>query len=390
MAHVLTIPFYGFKLKYASGGNIFTPMMHHELVFSDTNISQMASYFGKAFQTKVIDKGEYNAIINQFVEGEFFHGEVEVPFKASKDRISYPDFELDFKYFFKKTDKGIWAVVPVLGVEVFSEIPEEIEKTIIEAIRLEFIRKKRLNNVQSIVETIWYESVELLQAETNLNFHTLSELNKLHETQAKEILPVVAQSLEVNRRTLFGMESEFDQLVRALKGQFSKNVLLVGRSGVGKTTMVWELAKQRKSLHISAEVWETTASTMIKELTTDVGWQENLAYLCKDLTKRGDILYVRNLMELFEVGQYEGNEVSMAEYLRPYLVKGAITLISECSEEELAKIDLKSPNYSSFFNVIRIEEPKNDLEKIILEKVNNIAKSSRLRIEDGKRDDSIK
>ncbi len=381
MAHNITIPFYGFKLKFASGGNLFTPMMHHQLVFADTTIYQMASSFRNAFQTKVIDKGEYKTIVDQYVEGEFFHGEVVVPFKGAKDRISYPDFELIYKYFFKKTDRGIWAVVPVLGLEVFTDEPTELEKALVDGIRLEFVRKDRLKSVQSIVETVWYDSVELLQEEINFKYHTLSELSKLQEEKAKEILPLVAQSLSVPRKILFGMEKEFTQLVRAMKGKFSRNTILVGRSGVGKTTLIWELARQRKKHNINSEIWETTASTMIKELTTDVGWQENLAYLCKDLNKRGDILFVRNLMELFEVGQYEGNAVSMAEYLRPYLVKGEITLISECTEEELAKIDLRSPNYSSLFNVIRIEEPKKDLEEIILKKVNDIALSSRLKID---------
>ncbi len=381
MAHIVTIPFYGFKLKFASGGHISTPMMHHQLVFTDKTIQQLASHFRNAFQTKVIDKGEYQSIVNQFVEGEFFHGEVSVPFKASKDKISYPEFELIYKYFFKKTPKGIWAIVPVLGVEVFSEDDTLLEKALIDSIRLEFVRKDRLKNVQNIVETAWFNSVELLQQEINLKYHTLSELEKLQEQKAEEILPLVAQSLTVPRQVLFGMDKEFTQLARALKGQFSRNVLLVGNSGVGKTTMVWELARQRKKHHIASEFWETTASTLIKELTTDVGWQENLAYLCKDLNKKGDVLFVRNLMELFEVGQYEGNSTSIAEYLRPYLVKGEITLIAECTEEELAKIDLRSTNYSSLFNIIRLEEPKKDLEEIVLKKINDIAQANQIKIE---------
>ena len=87
-------------------------------------------------------------------------------------------------------------------------------------------------------------------------------------------------------------------------------------------------------------------------------------------------------MELFEVGQYEGNNVSMAEYLRPYLTNGEITVISECTDEELAPIELTSPTYSSLFNVIRVEEPKDDLEDIILKKVNDIALSTKIKIDE--------
>ena len=88
-----------------------------------------------------------------------------------------------------------------------------------------------------------------------------------------------------------------------MQGNYTRNVLLVGKSGVGKTTLVWELVRQRKARKLKASIWETTASTLIKELTGDLGWQENLTILCKELNRRGDILFIRNLLELFEVRQ---------------------------------------------------------------------------------------
>lgn len=382
MSHVLSIPFYGFKLKFISGGHIATPMMHQELVFPDRTINQLSSYFRKVFQAKVLDKGEYINILNQYTDGDFLHGEVDVEFTASKDKISYPDFTLEFKYFYKKNERGFWVVVPAVGVEAFIDEDVDFDQILSDSIRLEFIRKNRLRNVQSIVETIWYDQTELLQQKINLKFHTPAELLRLNEEKKQEILPLVAQKINIRKQVLFGMQTELEQAIRGLKGKYGKNILLVGRSGVGKTTLVWELERIKHQHKITADFWETTASTLIKELTQNAGWQENIAYLCKDLSIRGDVLFIRNLMELFEVGQYEGNSVSMAEYLRSYLASGEITLITECTDEELAQIELRSSNFSSLFNVIRIEEPKEDLEDIILKKVNSIARSGKIKIEE--------
>ncbi|MGK0388428.1 MAG: hypothetical protein ACI94Y_001157, partial [Maribacter sp.] len=119
MSHLLSIPFYGFKLKFVSGGHIATPMMHQQMVFPDRTINQLSAYFRKAFQTKVLDKGAYASILDQYTDGDFLHGEIEVEFTASKDKMSYPDFTLEFKYFYKRNERGFWAIVPVIGVEVF-------------------------------------------------------------------------------------------------------------------------------------------------------------------------------------------------------------------------------------------------------------------------------
>ena len=129
---------------------------------------------------------------------------------------------------------------------------------------------------------------------------------------------------------------------------------------------------------------------MIKELTGDTGWQDNLATLCAELTGTKNLLFIRNLLELFEVGQYQGNEVSMAEYLRAYISRGEISIISECSEEERARIELRSPNFLSFFQIIQVAEPKKELEHIVLQKANDLAKDKNLQLHEEAIKESIR
>ncbi len=103
--------------------------------------------------------------------------------------------------------------------------------------------------------------------------------------------------------------------------------------------------------------WETTAARMLQKLTVDTGWEESLGLALEELSQRGDFLYVRNLAQLFEVGAYEGNPISIAEFMREHLAQGSLRMITECTDEELANIDTRAPGYTNLFQVLRLEPP---------------------------------
>ncbi len=382
MSYILTIPFFSVKLRFKSGGSVVRPLMDKKKVAMNETALFLSRTFREVFQKKVLNNGNYLAVLDHFNQEDFYKSEINVPFEASKDGVSYPDFELTLEYYFKEVEQGFWSTVPVLGIESFAEEEDEIEKRLLETIKLEFLRKKKLPVINEVISTIWFESLELLQHDINLRFHSLKELETISEEDEKKLVPSVAMLLKTGPRVVYGRQKELDLLIKALKSKFSKNVILVGPSGVGKTALVWEAVRHLKKHRISNRIWETTASTMVKELTKDSGWQHNLSALCAELFKNSDILFVRNLLELFEVGKYVGNEVSIADYLRTYISRGEVMMITECTEEELARIQLKSPNYTDFFQIIKLSEPKGDLEEIIISKVNDIAKTKRVKLEE--------
>ncbi|MFK7946458.1 MAG: AAA family ATPase [Saprospiraceae bacterium] len=379
--HKITIPYKAVNLTF-SDNNILLPLTEHSVIRIDSSMGRLAEQFENAIQKKVLDKGYYSAVLEiKDADANYKKGQITVDFPAAKDKISYPRFDLTFEYYYKVTEKGIWAVLPTLGIECFTEKEETLEKTLTDNIKLEFARKRRLTAVQNVVTSIWMTINGLENDELSLKFYTPAELERLNEKKKEKILPKVAQKLSFKNQVSFGREKELKQLADTLKGKFNKSCIIVGNSGVGKTALIWEMVRQAKQFDIKSKFYETTASTMIKELTQETGWQDNLVYLCRELSNEGDFLFVRNLLELFEVGQYEGNAVSMAEYLRTFVGRGEVTLISECTDEEFAKIELRSPNFLSLFQIIRLEEPKDGLEDIIIQKVNQIANTSQVVLE---------
>lgn len=380
MAYKITVPFYAFSIHFQSGIPFYIPLNDQASTQIGQPLHLIAGKYAELLQRKILDKGQLEKVMEEYVSGHFLKGSVEVKFPAAKDRVSYPKFSLEFNYFYNTSDNGCWGVIPVLGLEAFSENIEELEKYLVEAVQLDFARKRRLTDVRSILTTIWQESVELLHQEMELQTPHPKELEKAEQQNKEKLLPLVGNQLNFHKQIVYGQAAAIEQIARVLKGKFLKNILLVGPSGVGKTALVWEMSRQLKKYQIAGSIWETTASVMIKELMRDTGWQDNLSFLCKELTGSKHILFIRNLMELFEVGQYEGNSVSVADYLRPFLARGEVIMISECTEEELAKIEIRSSNYLSLFQIIRLQEPTNELENIILNKVKDTASSQHIFI----------
>ncbi len=381
MAYNISTAYYTINLRFATGGELATSLFDSNMLLLDQNSSTLASQFANTFQKKVLDKGSYNELLKYQVRGEVKQQQLTLLFGPSKSKVIHPAFEATFDYYYWASEKRYWALVPALGVEAIADKEKDLEKIIEQNIRLEFVRNQRMGAMSRLVAALWLETVELKTNQLSLRIHSPRELEKLQQDGREELLPKVATKITLVRNKLYGRKEEIQQLVRMAKGKFSRNILLVGASGVGKTALVWELARQQKRLRIKETIWETTASTLIKELTMDTGWEDNLAYLCKELSSKGDFLFVRNLSELFEVGQYEGNSMSMAEYLREYLSRGEVNLISECSEEEYARIDRLSPNFLPLFQILRIEEPKEELQEIITKSIQDFAGNLGIHIE---------
>ncbi|MBK9015965.1 MAG: ATP-dependent Clp protease ATP-binding subunit [Saprospiraceae bacterium] len=381
MPQIVTLPFQTIKLRLSNGEELAFPLSDPNAFHLGTAADGLVEKYAASFQKKQLDKGKTTGLLDLLRDGDFQSKKLTVPFTKAPDGISYPDFVLEFDCLFQNQGESVWGMLPALGLEALATSEAELDQHLEEVVRIEFSSKKRLQSVFQIIAASWYDGAEVVRSEIKLKAWSPSELVENQRNKKQELLPKVAEKMVEEHQQAYGREEELGQLERILKGRFSRNVLLVGASGTGKTALVQELVHRRKQLGIEAEIWETTASVLIKELTNETGWQDNLSLLVKEMTLKGDILFVRNLAELFEVGRYEGNAVSVAEYLRSAISRGEITLIGECTPEERARIELRSPNYLAFFQTVEVTEPKKDVEGIILQKIKTLAGQHQVAIE---------
>ncbi len=81
------------------------------------------------------------------------------------------------------------------------------------------------------------------------------------------------------------------------------------------------------------------------------------------------ILHVGNLMELIEVGKSEHQAQGIASFLRPYLARGDLLAIAECTPEQLPLIERMEPGLLGAFARLDVDEPTAERGRAILENV---------------------
>jgi ATP-dependent Clp protease ATP-binding subunit ClpA len=366
------------KLPFENNGFLTYPLFNGQVAVGINMVPQLfGEQFSEQIQKQLLDKGRF------FEAREFFlqnmpisKTNIQVPLGAHKKRKAAIPAELTITvYFFSCPPKGFVVLLPTFGLETFCEKAEQIEQAALELVQLEFSRKKTAESVVRTIETAWFGSPEIHNINFSFAHPTLLDQMQGEEKGVKQrLLKQVAHKHVASAvRQLYGMDAALESAVAILQNSYNRNLLLVGKSGVGKSALVAELVRTAPSKGLQIEVWETTASMLIKSLTQEVGWRENLHRLCKEISQGGEILHVAHLLDLFEVGQYEGNSVSMADFLYDYLSRGEIGMIAEATEEELAVIESRNARFAHAFHVLRLEEPTGSVPEIVLKKVGGLA-----------------
>ncbi len=368
---------------HQSGNRVFFPLHLPHVVRLNTSPEQLARQVSKAIHEKLLKKGLYSQILQFITKDDLMHQPLTVTLDASQDQL-FPELKLPFdSYYFQNESGQFIGFVPLLSLESAGTTLDELIHHLTENIRLEFIRKKRLQSVRSLLTTQWYSDLTLHRVPVDFPFYTLSEIEKMAEAGKEQLLPEVAQKMQATAGDLMGLSRELEKLIQALKGYNRSSVLIVGDSGKGKTALVREFVALRHQHGLGGtSVWEASAAQLLHRLTAQGSWEEYLAYVCNELRNRGDLLYISNLSELFEVGQYSGNNMSFADYLRDYIARGEITVISECTPEELAQIELRSPGYAALFTQVKLEELSRDtIRQIVVQKVEKLSRARKITLD---------
>lgn len=180
--------------------------------------------------------------------------------------------------------------------------------------------------------------------------------------------PIGDRTLRKQFRQAWERDDELKQLVNLLKVR-RQNILLVGETGVGKTsllaTAIRDLSRRPKKkagddsddtvpeLPIDQRYWLTSGSRMIAGMKYLGQWERRCEAIVSELADLGGVLCVENLLDLVRAGGREPTS-SVAAFLLPYLQRGELSLIAECQPAELDACRRLLPSLADVFQIVTV------------------------------------
>lgn len=163
---------------------------------------------------------------------------------------------------------------------------------------------------------------------------------------------------------IYGFEDELDTLYHAL-GRYKKhNVILVGKAGVGKTSLIEKFCQEINKGNVpnkykNKKIYELSLNSLLSGSRYRGEFEEKVRNLLENVCDNEDIiLFVDEIHNMMNLGaSQDGGAMTFDETLKPYLARNRITLIGATTEKEYRKYIKHDDAFNRRFSIIYVKEP---------------------------------
>lgn len=162
---------------------------------------------------------------------------------------------------------------------------------------------------------------------------------------------------------IFGLDKETEELIKGLSRHKKSNVLIIGKAGIGKTTLVENLAKKIKNNEVpknlkNKKIYELSLNTTVAGTRYRGDFEEKVRNILEIVSKQKNIiLFVDEIHNILNLGGAEG-AMSLGETLKPFLARNKITLIGATTTKEYNKTIHRDSAFDRRFYKMKMKEPK--------------------------------
>lgn len=176
-----------------------------------------------------------------------------------------------------------------------------------------------------------------------------------------------------NHNPLIGREQELKRTIQVLCRRDKNNPLHVGEPGVGKTALVWGLARIIEEGNVpkrlkGSRIYQIDMGTLIAGTQFRGDFENRIKQVMDGIQEEGNnnIVYIDEIHTLVGAGATGENAMDASNMLKPYLEAGIIRFIGSTTYEEYNRYLARSKGLIRRFQQIDIAEPSiNETENII-------------------------
>ncbi len=263
------------------------------------------------------------------------------------------------------------AHVPALGIDVFARRAEDLEARVQQEVGLALARLQMTRDIRKLIELDRETSLSLDVIPIDVVIETPIERDardREEDDTEKPVLDQVGRRLVPKRlEPAHEVDDEVRAVARAIVDHAPGSALLVGPSGVGKTAVQHELVRRFGEFGASARpFYELSGARIIAGMSGFGSWQDRCEKIVAQARRDNAILLLGNLFELGEVGKSANNNEGLAAWFRPVIAQGRITVVAECTAEQLPVLEREVPGLVESLRRIDVTPPDRDRLRRIL------------------------
>ena len=322
----------------------------------------------------MVEDDNFSRILNIFYDADTFLMEIE---KHLAEMESMPD-ETDYNPEFS-----------VQMCELIDKSGELVAYSNAEAIDIPHLAKAMLEQEES------WAAYLLKKALYGKESHFLTKLISIYDYDAQlekekkqrtisewKALVTCMNDLCMDRNPLIGREAELERTIQVLCRCDKNNPLHIGEPGVGKTALVWGLARRIQEGQVpprlkGCRIYQLDIGTLLAGTQYRGDMENRIKQIMDGIEQEGEgnIVYIDEIHTLVGAGAVNNSAMDASNMLKPYLESGSIRFIGATTYEEYNKHFSRSKGMTRRFQQIDIAEPS-------IEEATNIVMQLRPRYEE--------